>query len=108
MTPWIFTGSPKSSARAWPSSASSKGGLHVNEDHFYPEVINPETGEPVAPGQTGELVFTTLTKEALPLLRYRTAGPHLSPARAVRLRADAAPDEARDRAQRRYADHPRA
>ncbi len=50
----------------------SKGGLHVNEDHFYPEVINPETGEPVAPGQLGELVFTTLTKEALPLLRYRT------------------------------------
>ena len=49
-----------------------KGGLHVNEDHFYPEVINPETGEPVAPGQPGELVFTTLTKEALPLIRYRT------------------------------------
>ena len=49
-----------------------KGGLHINEDHFYPEVINPETGEPVPAGQPGELVFTTLTKEALPLLRYRT------------------------------------
>ncbi len=49
-----------------------KGGLHINEDHFYPEVINPETGEPVPPGQPGELVFTTLTKEALPLIRYRT------------------------------------
>jgi phenylacetate-CoA ligase len=49
-----------------------KSGLHVNEDHFYPEVINPETGEPVADGQLGELVFTTFTKEALPLLRYRT------------------------------------
>jgi phenylacetate-CoA ligase len=49
-----------------------KGGLHINEDHFYPEVINPETGEAVAEGEMGELVFTTLTKEALPLLRYRT------------------------------------
>jgi phenylacetate-CoA ligase len=49
-----------------------KQGLHVNEDHFYPEVINPETGEPVREGESGELVFTTLTKEALPLLRYRT------------------------------------
>jgi len=49
-----------------------KQGLHVNEDHFYPEVINPETGEPVSEGESGELVFTTLTKEALPLLRYRT------------------------------------
>jgi phenylacetate-CoA ligase len=50
----------------------AKGGLHVNEDHFYPEVINPETGQPVPPGEPGELVFTTLTKEALPLIRYRT------------------------------------
>jgi phenylacetate-CoA ligase len=49
-----------------------KSGLHINEDHFYPEVINPETGEPLPDGETGELVFTTLTKEALPLLRYRT------------------------------------
>ncbi len=49
-----------------------KNGLHINEDHFYPEVINPETSEPVGPGERGELVFTTLTKEALPLLRYRT------------------------------------
>jgi len=49
-----------------------KAGLHVNEDHFYPEVINPDTGEPVAEGELGELVFTAFTKEALPLLRYRT------------------------------------
>ncbi len=49
-----------------------KGGLHINEDHFLPEVINPQTGAPVAPGEPGELVFTTLTKEALPLIRYRT------------------------------------
>jgi len=47
-------------------------GLHVYEDHFVPEVINPETLEPCKEGETGELVFTTITKEALPLLRYRT------------------------------------
>ena len=47
-------------------------GLHVYEDHFIPEIINPETLEPVAEGETGELVFTTVTKEALPLFRYRT------------------------------------
>jgi len=49
-----------------------KGGLHVNEDHFIAEIINPDTGELVPPGARGELVFTSLTKEALPLLRYRT------------------------------------
>lgn len=49
-----------------------KNGLHLNEDHFYPEVINPETGQPVVPGERGEVVFTAFTKEALPLLRYRT------------------------------------
>lgn len=49
-----------------------KSGLHVNEDHFYPEVIDPQSGEPVAAGERGELVFTAFTKEALPLLRYRT------------------------------------
>ena len=47
-------------------------GLHVNEDHFYPEVVNPETGEVLGEGEEGELVLTTLTKEAIPLLRYRT------------------------------------
>ncbi len=49
-----------------------KDGLHINEDHFYPEVVDPETGEPVPEGEVGELVFTTLTKQALPLLRYRS------------------------------------
>ena len=49
-----------------------KGGLHINEDHFYPEIIDPETGEPLPDGERGEIVFTPLTKEALPLLRYRT------------------------------------
>lgn len=49
-----------------------KAGLHINEDHFIAEVIDPDTGEVLPPGSKGELVFTTLTKEALPLLRYRT------------------------------------
>ena len=47
-------------------------GLHVSEDHFLPEIIDPDTLEPLPEGQTGELVFTTITKEAMPLLRYRT------------------------------------
>ncbi|MBU4263703.1 MAG: phenylacetate--CoA ligase [Proteobacteria bacterium] len=47
-------------------------GLHINEDHFIVEVINPETLAPVAPGELGELVFTTITKEAFPVIRYRT------------------------------------
>ncbi len=47
-------------------------GLHVHEDHFFPEVLNSNTFKPVQAGETGELVFTTLTKEGLPLLRYRT------------------------------------
>ena len=49
-----------------------RGGAHVNEDHFLVEVVDPETGQPLPDGAVGELVFTTLTKEALPLLRYRT------------------------------------
>ena len=48
------------------------GGAHVNEDHFLFETIDPDTGAPVPDGEVGELVFTTLTKEAMPLLRYRT------------------------------------
>jgi phenylacetate-CoA ligase len=46
--------------------------LHINADHFYPEVINPDTCETLPPGEEGELVFTTLTKEAFPALRFRT------------------------------------
>jgi phenylacetate-CoA ligase len=49
-----------------------RAGSHVNEDHFLAEVVDPETGEPLPEGAEGELVFSTLTKEALPLLRYRT------------------------------------
>lgn len=47
-------------------------GMHINEDHFIPEIIDPETGEPLPDGTVGELVFTSITKEAFPLLRYRT------------------------------------
>jgi phenylacetate-CoA ligase len=50
----------------------TKDGLHIWEDHFYPEVIDPVTGTPVAEGERGELVLTTLTKEAMPVIRYRT------------------------------------
>lgn len=49
-----------------------RNGLHINEDHFLVEVIDPDTLEPVRPGETGELVITTLTKEAFPVVRFRT------------------------------------
>lgn len=60
---------------------TAQDGLHVFEDHFYPEVVDPDTGEPVDIGEEGELVLTSLTKEALPVLRYRTGD-------LTRLRAD--------------------
>jgi phenylacetate-CoA ligase len=50
----------------------AQAGLHLNEDHFYPEIINPETGEQLAYGQEGELVITSMSREAMPLIRYRT------------------------------------
>jgi phenylacetate-CoA ligase len=49
-----------------------QAGMHINEDHFVPEIIDPETLQPVSPGERGELVFTTITKEGIPLIRYRT------------------------------------
>src|SRR3712207_2725163 len=52
--------------------AETKDGLHVWEDHFLPEVIDPATGEVLPEGEQGELVFTSLTKEAMPVIRYRT------------------------------------
>lgn len=51
---------------------SEQTGMHINEDHFIAEIINPETGEVLPEGEKGELVFTSITKEAFPLLRYRT------------------------------------
>ena len=50
----------------------TKDGLHIFEDHFLPEIINPESGDVLADGESGELVFTSLTKEAFPIIRYRT------------------------------------
>ncbi|MGC8720525.1 MAG: phenylacetate--CoA ligase PaaK [Thermodesulforhabdaceae bacterium] len=50
----------------------AKKGLHIFEDHFIPEIIDPETGENLKPGEVGELVITTITKEAFPVIRYRT------------------------------------
>ena len=51
---------------------ADQSGMHINEDHFIVEVIDPETGEVVPDGSMGEIVFTCITKEALPLIRYRT------------------------------------
>lgn len=53
-------------------SCEYQDGLHIQEDHFIPEIINPNTLAPLSEGETGELVFTTITKEGIPLLRYRT------------------------------------
>ncbi len=54
------------------SECSAQCGLHVFEDHFLPEIVDPETLEPLPDGETGELVLTTLSKEAMPMIRYRT------------------------------------
>ena len=51
---------------------SAQGGMHVNEDHFIPEIIDPDTGEVLPDGEQGELVFTAIDKEAFPMMRYRT------------------------------------
>jgi phenylacetate-CoA ligase len=50
----------------------TKDGLHIWEDHFYPEIVDPISGDPLPDGEKGELVFTTLTKEGMPVIRYRT------------------------------------
>jgi phenylacetate-CoA ligase len=54
------------------SECQHQNGLHINEDHFYPEIIDPKTGKVLPDGEKGELVITTLTKEGTPVLRYRT------------------------------------
>ncbi|EXJ15552.1 phenylacetate--CoA ligase family protein [Imhoffiella purpurea] len=54
------------------SECSTQEGLHIFEDHFYPEIIDPETGEALPDGEEGELVLTTLSKKAMPMIRYRT------------------------------------
>ncbi len=68
----------------------AQAGAHIWEDHFLPEVVDPESGQLLPPGQVGELTFTTLTKEALPVLRYRTgdlASLHPEPCRCGRTMA---------------------
>ena len=65
----------------------TKDGLHLWEDHFYPEIIDPETGRVLPEGEPGELVFTSLTKEAMPVIRYRTRDlSRLLPGTARRMR----------------------
>jgi len=54
------------------SECAHQAGLHIFEDHFYPEVVDPDSGEPVPDGQEGELILTTLSKQAMPMIRYRT------------------------------------
>lgn len=54
------------------SECEAQNGLHIFDDHFYPEIIDPETGDPLPEGEKGELVFTSLTKEAFPVIRFRT------------------------------------
>jgi phenylacetate-CoA ligase len=67
--------------------AETKDGLTVWEDHFYPEIIDPQTGQPVRDGEVGELVITTLTKQAMPVVRYRTRDlTRLLPGTARRMR----------------------
>ncbi len=54
------------------SECACQDGLHIFEDHFYPEIVDPDTGEPLPDGERGELILTTLTREGTPVLRYRT------------------------------------
>ena len=82
----------------------TKDGLTIWEDHFYPEIIDPETGGVLPDGEKGELVFTSLTKEALPMIRYRTRDlTRLLPPTARSMRRM----EKITGPQRRHADHPR-
>ena len=54
------------------AECTQQSGLHIFEDHFYPEIVDPKTGDPLPDGAEGELVFTTLSKRAMPMIRYRT------------------------------------
>ena len=84
--------------------ADTKDGLTIWEDHFFPEIIDPETGKVLPDGEEGELVFTSLTKEAMPVIRYRTRDlTRLLPGNGARH----APHRAHQGPQRRHADHPR-
>ena len=83
----------------------TKDGLHIWEDHFYPEIIDPETGEVLPDGEEGELVFTSLTKQAMPVIRYRTRDlTRLLPGTGATAMP---PDGEGHRAHRRHDDRPR-
>ncbi len=82
----------------------SKDGPTIWEDHFYPEIVDPVTGRPVAEGEPGELVFTTLSKEAMPVVRYRTRDMTRLMPGSVTLDAAHGQDH---RPQRRHADRAR-
>ena len=84
--------------------AETRDGLTVWEDHFFPEIIDPDTGRVLPDGEVGELVFTSLTKEAMPVIRYRTRDLTRLLARHG---AHHAPHRTRQGPQRRHADHPR-
>ncbi len=84
-----------------------RAGSHVNEDHFLPEVVDPDSGERLAEGEEGVLVMTTLTKEALPLIRYWTGDICSLSLGAVLVRSHARPHGPDRGAQRRHARHPR-
>ena len=100
---------------------SAQAGMHINEDHFIAEIIDPETGEVLPDGQQGELVFTSITKEAFPLLRYRTRDicvlshekcscgrTHVKMSKPMgRMRQNPGAHDEAPRPHRRYAHHPR-
>ncbi len=89
-------------------SCDENNGMHVQEDYFYPEIIDPETLEPLPDGQIGELVFTTLGKEGFPMIRYRTRRPVLPDEGKVRMRQDKRKDEQDPRQDGRHAHHQRS
>ena len=105
--PTTSTACPRSWARAWPASACAATGCTAGRTTSCSSSSIPRPARPVPDGEAGELVITTLTKEALPMLRYRTRDITRLAHAALRLRPHAPAHPARDRAQRRHADHPR-
>src|SRR6516165_7550915 len=71
-TNWISSSSPQLVDVMAQECAGERDGMTIWEDHFYPEIIDPGSSLPVTDGELGELVITTLTKEAMPVIRYRT------------------------------------
>ena len=87
-------------------SCDENNGMHIQEDYFYPEIVDPDTLEPLPDGQIGELVFTTLGKEGFPMM-VQDKGSVLSDERKVRLRKDDGEDEQDTGKDRRHAYHKR-